>query len=202
MEISITGKTVLKNEFQPTTHNIIELFKKYSVYVFGYGSLLYFSGWRGRHMKKSPTYLTLANLNDFERGPFGLYGYTNFYGIIRTKGKHLNGVVTHIKSPSDYYHLMLSEFVVGLHTPANYRVVDVTEEISDVALPKNVIVHTVANRPINRTKILPSTPYPRYYDEVMWNIGRHHTEKFAKDFLDTGGFKNNKEVKRYLERGY
>lgn len=201
MELSLTGKTRLKNEFKVSTYSIIKLFEKHSVYVFGYGSLLYPSGWRSRFMKRPPKELITTNLSGFERGPFGLYGFTNFYGIIRTKGKHLNGIVAHIKSPTDYYNLMLSEFVVGLHQAANYRIVDVTEEI-DLNLPKRVIIHTVTNRPINRTKILTSAPSSGYYDSVIRNIKKFHTEKFVRDFLNTGGFKNNREVKRYLEKGW
>jgi len=198
MEVSLTGKTRLKNEFAISTYSIIELFKRHKVYVFGYGSLLYPEGWGGRWMENEPIDLTVTNLNDFERGPFGLYGINNFYGVIRTKGKHLNGVVAHIKTPTDYFQLMLSEFVVGLYHTANYRIVDVTEEV-DIDLPKGVVVHTVANRPINRTKILPSWPSSGYYDMVMRNIKRFHTDKFVADFLETGGFKDDREVKQYIE---
>lgn len=198
MEVSITGKTVLKNEFVPSTFNIIELFKKHEVYVFGYGSLLYPEGWAGRFMADPPKNFEITNLNGFERGPFGLYGYLNFYGIIRTKGKYLNGVIARIKSPADYFHLMFSEFVVGLHHIANYRIVDITNEI-DLDLRKGAVVHTVVNRPINRTKILTSMPSSGYYDDVIYNVKGFHTEKFVDEFFETGGFKDNREVKRYLE---
>ncbi len=200
MEVSISGKPVLKNEFVVSASNIIKLFKEHKVYVFGYGSLLYPEGWSGRRLENEPRDLEVTNLNNFERGPFGLYGLTNFYGVIRTKGKYLNGVIAQIKTPNDYYRLMLSEFVVGLYPAANYRVVDVTDEI-EMNLPKRAVVHTVANRPANRAKILVSIPSPRYYYEVMHFTKAFHTDKFVGDFLETGGFKNGKAVKRYLERG-
>ncbi|TET59668.1 MAG: hypothetical protein E3J47_08270 [Candidatus Stahlbacteria bacterium] len=199
MEVSISGKPVLKNEFAVSTSNIIKLFKKHDVYVFGYGSLLYPEGWEGRNMREVHRDLVPTNLNNFERGPFGLYGFANFYGVIRTKGRYLNGVVTHIKHPSDYFYLMLSEFVVGLHRYANYRVVDVTNEI-EIDLSKRAVVHTVANRPINRIKMLTSVPSSGYYNSVMYNIKGFHTEKFVDEFFKTGGFKNGREVRRYLKR--
>jgi hypothetical protein len=148
-------------------------------------------------MENNPKELIVTDLHDFERGPFGLYGYTNFYGIIRTKGKYLNGVMAHVKTPNDYYQLMLSEFVVGLYTEANYRIVDVTDEIG-LDLAKGTVIHTVANRPFNRTKILTSMPCPGYYNSVMHNVKKLHTEEFVKDFLNTGGFKGNGEVIRYV----
>ena len=200
MEISRSSKPILKNEFSISVDNIIKLFKKHKVYVFGYGSLMYPEGWTCRHIAEPPRDFVIADLNNFERGPFGLYGIHNFYGIIRTKGKSLNGVVAQIKSASDYYHLMLSEYVVGLHTFANYRVVDITDDIK-IDLLDNAVVHTVVNRPINRVKILTSFPSPGYYNSVMRSIKNYHEEKIVQDFLASGGFKNTGEVNRYLERG-
>ena len=200
MEISRSSKPMLKNEFSVSVDNIIKLFKKHKVYVFGYGSLMYPEGWTGRQMAEPPRAFVIADLNNFERGPFGLFGVHNFYGIIRTKGKNLNGVVAQIKSPADYYHLMLSEYVVGLHTFANYRVVDITDEIK-IDLPNNAVVHTVVNRPINRVKILTSFPAPGYYNSVIRSIKSYHEEKTIQDFLASGGFESRDEVSRYLERG-
>ena len=198
MEVVVSKKPILKNEFSVSVESIINLFKLYKVYVFGYGSLMYPLGWLNRGMREPPRDLTVTDLNGFERGPFGLYDTYNFYGIIRSKGKHLNGVITPIESPGDYYNLMLSEFVVGLYKWANYRVVDVTKEIK-MDLPEHVVVHTVVNRPINRTKILLSYPAPGYYDEVIREIKNYHNKETINTFLATGGFKSNREVRQYIE---
>jgi len=192
---------VLENEVPVFRAILKKLFKEYEVYVFGYGSLLYADGWNDRGMLHPPQKKDLieCTLNNFERGPWGLYNNINFYGIIPTKSKKVNGVVTKIWTLNDWANLMNTEVVAGLHYYANYRVVDVTDNITGwKKKPKGIKIHCVVNRPINRTLLHNSKPYPKYYNNVWEGIQKERTSKFNKEFLKLGGFKGNKSVTKFI----
>jgi len=193
---------VLENEVPVFRKQMDKLFKEYEVYVFGYGSLLYAEGWRGRNMPHPPQKKDLieGTLNNFERGPWGLYSTINFYGVIPTKGKKVNGVITKIGTLKNWANLMNTEVVAGLHRYANYRVVDVTNNITGwKKKPKGIKIHCVVNRPINRTLLHNSKPYHKYYNHVWEGIQKERTSKFNKEFLKLGGFKGNESVTKFME---
>lgn len=196
MEVVKNFGPVLKNEFTLNKENLQKLFSsRRPVYVMGYGSLLFPAGWLGRKMLRPPRKLIECVCSGFERGPWGLFQGVNFYGIIRTNGSHLNAVLGRVRTMTDYIGLMDSERAVGLHKYANYRVVDVTEEVSaESDLPNDATIHAVVNRPSNRKKIGKTFPMFGYYEYVWGWLNRMRGEEFAKEFLKTGGFKNSREV--------
>lgn len=188
---------VFKNEVPVFKEDMEALFKKHKVYVFGYGSLLYPAGWRGRWMKRPPMEgkLIECHANGFERGPWGLYGQQNFYGIIPKEGSVVNGVVTRIWSLNDWVNLMSTEMIAGLYKFANYRVVDITDNITDwPKKPKSARIHCVMNQPQNRELALKTFPACRYYDRVWNGVKEHRTPAFTKEFLELGGFRNTMEA--------
>jgi hypothetical protein len=188
---------VFKNEVPVFREEMETLFKKHKVYVFGYGSLLYPDGWRSRGMKKVPSAgkFIECHANGFERGPWGLYGSVNYYGIIPKEGSAVNGIVTRIWSLDDWVNLMFTEMIAGLHKYANYRVVDITDSITDwPKKPKSARIHCVMNQPQNRELALKTFPAHRYYDRVWNGVKEHRTPAFAKEFLELGGFRNTIEA--------
>lgn len=195
--------TVLKNEVEVTAENMTRLFREHAMYVCGYGSLLYRSGWYRRFMKKVPkrNELIEVEVEGYERGPWGIYGEMNFYGVLRNSRKSLNGVLVRIYDLNDWVGLMTTEMIVGLYQWANYRVVDVTDHIAGNGVRKlasNYCVHMVCNRPDNRTKMLHSWPSPSYYDRVWEGVKSERSHKFAERFLQTGGFQSNQAVRAYI----
>ena len=186
---------VLKNEVLVTGSNIQQLFDNKSVYVFG---------WKGRGMMVPPKRHSLieCELNGFERGPYGIFGFLNYYGIIRSSEKKCNGVLCQITSIRDWANLMRTEMVAGLASFVNYRVVDVTDSISNISHPhkmqKPYVVHCVCNRPSNRQKMQFSKPAPGYYNRVWDGIQRERSSEFIEMFKRTGGFESDHEVKDHI----
>jgi len=208
MEIVANYKPVLKNEVPVYREPMTKLFKNKKVFVLGYGSLLYADGWQYRGIRQPPEAkdLTECDVKGFKRGPFGIFGISNYYGGIRSSSDGLNGVVLRINDLTDWVSLMSTELIAGLHMGVNYRVVDVTENIQGIWTPdKDSVVHMVCNRPRNRsycTNTYPGTGMMSggYYDRVWKGIASERTPEFAKKFLETGGFKSNIQVEEYLQR--
>jgi hypothetical protein len=195
---------VFKNEVPVFKEDMVALFKKHKVYVFGYGSLLYPGGWSGRWMKKRPvgSKLIECRAHDIERGPWGLYDTLNYYGIIPKEGSIVNGIVTRIWSLDDWLNLMSTEMIAGLYRFANYRVVDITNSVIDwPKKPKSARIHCVMNQPINRELVLKSLPAPGYYDRVWRGVVQHRSPAFASEFLDLGGFRNTIEAYTFIKHG-
>lgn len=196
-------RTVLMNEVEVTAKNLIRIFQQYSVYVLGYGSLLYEEGWWGRRMEKEPKAKDLieVDLRGYERGPWGLYGSSNFYGVIRNSTKNMNGVLAPIESVQDWAGLMTTEMIAGLYQFANYRVVDVTDAVFNIrgTIKPNARIHMVCNRPINREKMLHTWPSQGYYDRVWRGVQTERGRAFTETFLKTGGFMSNQAVRQYLQ---
>jgi hypothetical protein len=143
-----------------------------------------------------------CKVKGFERGPFGLFGLSNFYGVIRKTGAKLNGCLGRVQRLGDWVNLMSTECIAGLTSAVNYRVVDITENIFDVkgTLPANAVVHMVVNRPTNREQILHSWPARNYYDYCWKGVKAERTKEFAEFFLKHGGFKTNKEAQEALDK--
>ena len=206
MEIVSKYKLVLKNEVPVYREPMEKLFKDYNVYVFGYGSLLSSSGWTRRGMKNppGPKDLIECTIKGFERGPFGVFGHLAYYGIIRNARKHCNGVLAPIKNLRDWANLMFSEHIAGLTDHVNYRVIDVTDEVCCISdahkLEKPFRIHAVCNRPSNSHKLIDCLPAPWYYGYVWDGILSERSDSFAQEFLKTGGFKDQLEAAKHLEK--
>jgi hypothetical protein len=193
---------VFENEVPVFKNDMVSLFKKHKVYVFGYGSLLYPGGWRRRWMKRPPlsTKMIECTLNGFERGPWGLYLGVNYYGIIPNKDFATNGIVTRIWDLQDWINLMSTEMIAGLYKEANYRVVDVTDLITGwVKKPKSARIHCVVNRPINKELVRNSNVPGYYYKEVWEGINKYRSQKFIEMFLKSGGFHSGQAVFDFLK---
>lgn len=197
-------KLYFKNEVPIVRDKMVRLFNEHKVFVVGYGSLLYANGWYGRYMKHvvKPKHLRECVVNGYERGPFGAVDRVHFYGAIPEPNKHLNGALVRLWDLEDWASLMETEVIAGMFDKYNYRVVDITEQISGVKLPKNAVVHMVANEPKNRS--IPDTngAYPYYYERVWKGINKERSPKFIEEFLTTGGcapkdFVKFKQVKHY-----
>jgi hypothetical protein len=199
--ITGTPRPILKNEFMLNRDSFNKLYDdgKYT-WILGYGSLLCPAGWKGRGMTKAPKELVPVWLEGFERGPWGVYFFHNFYGIIRQAGSRLNAVIAPIKDKWDWLELMNTEMVVGLHRRANYRIVDVTEDVkhyTDDRLELNGMpVLAVVNRPINREKFLNTRPAPWYYSRCWHGCKDHHSEAFFEDFCKTGAIRDSKACRQ------
>ena len=193
---------VLNNEFPVFRGELERLFEKHDVYVFGYGSLLCKAGWHNRGIYYTPQKHDFIEcvLDGYERGPWGMFGEINFYGVVKNKRKRVNGVIVKIHDIFDWIALMRSEYVAGLSEKVNYRVVDVTRSIKNTPeLPDNVVIHCVCNRPINRNLVLDTRPARSYYDNVWKLVCKGRSERFVTQFLKTGGFKSNKEVDAFIK---
>ena len=194
---------VLKNEVPVFRDEMQKLFEEHPVFVFGYGSLLYPDGWTHRGLNEDPKNEDLieCNLEGFERGPWGLYAGSNFYGIIRNSEKSVNGTLLHVKTLREWVHLMSTEMIAGLYRYANYRVVDVSDGIDNTrALPTGFVVHAVCNRPVNKKKFFHTVPYRGYYDRVWAGVKKYRSAQFAKTFLETGGVVGDHSIETILRK--
>jgi hypothetical protein len=194
---------MFKNEVPVFKEDMVTLFKNHKVYVFGYGSLLYPGGWYGRWMIKRPTAIKLieCRAHGFERGPWGIYDTRNYYGIIPKKDSIVNGVVTRIWSLGDWVALMSTEMIAGLYRFANYRVVDITDSVTDwPKKPKSARIHCVMNQVGNRAAALKSFPAHGYYDRVWKGVVQYRSPTFASEFLELGGFRSTMEVMEFITR--
>lgn len=207
MEFVVKYRPILKNEVVVSKPRLVELFKNKRVFVLGYGSLTHSFGWAGRCMRRTPKKRDLieCEVRGFERGPFGLMSLGSlgvghaYYGVIRTPGKRLNGVLGPVLDLADWAYLMRTECIAGLTRYVNYRVVDVTDCVfrSDgKKLPKNSVVHMVVNRPANREKLKKGVWRPRayYYDDCWAGIIRERSTQFQDEFLKSGGVKSDEEA--------
>lgn len=199
-------RTVLKNEVPVSLEPMKKLFKENNIYVFGYGSLLFENGWHNRSMLCLPEADDLIEcvLKGFKRGPFGVFGYNNYYGIIREARKHCNGVLTPVHTLKDWINLMFTEHIAGLTEHVNYRVVDVTDDICQLSTAKEFRkpfkVHCVCNRPTNKQKMLDTYPAPGYYGYIWAHILMERSRGFAEEFLRTGGYTSAYDVSYFLEK--
>lgn len=206
MEFVANYKPVLKNEVPVYLQPMQELFKKFNIYVFGYGSLLFSNGWLRRNMWCPPGRKDLieCELKGFERGPYGLYGHNAYYGIIRNNRKSCNGVLAPIHDLRDWVGLMRTEMAAGITHYVNYRVVDVTEEICNITdahkLKSPYKIHAVCNRPFNKNKMLNAIPARGYYSYCWKQLLTERSDAFAEMFLKTGGFRDGYEVARHLDK--
>jgi hypothetical protein len=192
---------VLKDEVPVYEQPMRNLFQNNTIYVLGYGSLLASAGWNGRGLKHLPTASSLieCELDGFERGPYGCFGHTNFYGVIRNASKSINGVLCQITDLRDWVRLMFTEHIAGLHHYANYRVIDVTSHVKmETRLPEPYKVHCVCNRPVNKQKMSRTYPAAGYYDYVWRIVKQERSTAFQNRFLQTGGFKSNQGVRKFL----
>lgn len=178
---------VLENEVLIDAKNMRGIFNKKNVYVVGYGSLLYPYGWLRRGMRKPPKELEECIVQGYKRGPYGLISGLHFYGIVEDKQAHFNGVLARIESLHDWAGLMQTECIAGFFRYYNYRVVDITDKIEGVNLPKNAVVHCVANESKNVDLYEDYQPCPNYYESVWSSIRHKRSKKFVKEFLKTGG---------------
>lgn len=192
-------KTVLENEVPVTQTYITELFRNKEVFVLGYGSLLYSSGWMQRGMGRVPSKadLTECTVKGYERGPYGIYYPVgrkhkhygiHFYGVVPNDSCFFNGVLVKIHSMRDWINLMVTECIAGMTDNYNYRCVDVTDSIRGVKLGKNKVVHMVVNEPHNKSDWQMCGPAPRYYDRVATGVRRERSDKFKRMFYSTGGY--------------
>ena len=193
-----------KNEVLVTRNNVFELFDKHKVFVVGYGSLLYAKGWRNRYMKHvvKPKHLKECVVNGYERGPFGAVNGVHFYGAIPESDKQLNGALVRMWGPEDWVGLMETELIAGMFYNYNYRVVDITDQVSGVKLPKKAVVHMVVNEPQNRNVPDTNWAFPNYYERVWRGINKERSPEFVEEFLTTGGYAPKdfikfKQVKHY-----
>ena len=181
----------LANEVYVTVSGMKKLFDEKKVFIIGYGSLLFEHGWSKRGMKISPKAVDLVEctVNGYKRGTFGIQNGIHFYGAIQDKKEHFNAVITPIHSLNDWVELMQSEYVAGIYKNYNYRVVDVTNFVSEAKLPKQSVIHMVANEPENINIFNRVMPAPGYYKYVWKGVKRNRSKEFQKEFLETGGIK-------------
>jgi len=191
----------LKNEFYVTRSGLEKLFARKKVFVAGYGSLLFAHGWsrRGMDVTTKPKDLIECTVNDYKRGSFGIHERVHFYGAIYNETKHFNAVLNPIHSFNDWVGLMQTEFIAGMYSNYNYRVVDVTTDITGAKLPKNSVVHMVVNEPANEFIFNSVRPAPRYYKYVWQGVEDFRSDKFQREFLKTGGVTHIKN-EHYLKR--
>jgi len=203
MERVYNYRTVLKNEVSVRRGPMVKLFKNKTVFVLGYGSLTHSHGWLNRGMDEPPKISDLieCKVKGFERGPFGLYGLTHFYGVIRRSAASMNGVLGQVHDLIDWVHLMQTECIAGLTSAVNYRVVDITDDIFDIKgkLPDNAVVHMVVNRPGNREQILRAWPARNYYRYCWQGVKRERTPEFADYFLSHGGYRSDAGAEQFIE---
>jgi hypothetical protein len=188
----------LANEVYVTVSGMKKLFDEKKVFIIGYGSLLFEHGWSRRDMKvvTKATNLIECCVNGYKRGTFGIKSGIHFYGAIQDKKEHFNAIITPISSFNDWASLMRTEYIAGIYKDYNYRVVDVTDSISGVKLPKQIVVHMVANDAENAIMFNRFSPAPCYYNYVWQGIKRERSKEFQKEFLNTGGVKY---AKKYIK---
>ena len=196
---------ILENEFRVTGKNIIDTFKNNEVFVLGYGSLLYSSGWKTRNMFVPPKKKDFieCRVNGYERGKFGLYGNlkrlegVHYYGVIPNKDASFNGVLVKIHSELDWVNLMSTECITGMAKIPTYRCVDVTANIAGNILKPGQVVHMVANEPKNKELSDNFEPALGYYTRVAKGVEKERSLKFKNEFYKTGGVSLKDAVAMY-----
>lgn len=200
----------LKNEVQVNHKTISKLFETSEVFVCGYGSLLYTSGWWGRNMMYQPIKKDLieCRVDGYERGTFGIYsldkdivGGIHFYGVIPNSKTHLNGVLVKIRSINDWANLMRTECIAGMTTNYNYRCVDITANVTGVNLKPGQVVHMVVNEPENKHRYRHCSPAPQYYRKVTEGVKKERSLDFQREFFKTGGL-TSKQITALYKAAY
>ena len=198
-------KLVLENEVPVTSDNLQSLFATKEVFVFGYGSLLYSSGWDRRNMVQIPRRKDLLECEvcGYERGTFGLYSDDDhdirfhYYGVVPDETKKLNGIITRIHTLRDWGSLMVTECIAGIAKNYTYRCVDVTDRIRGIKLKENQVVHMVTNEHINKERWPLYSPAPGYYTTVAAGVKKERTLDFQREFAVTGGLTKKQAVTLY-----
>lgn len=209
----------LKNEVTIDFEAMKNIFLNHRVFVFGYGSLLYPPGWRGRNMAKITGQDDLIEccVRGYRRGPFGIYSPgdksvvpgLHFYGVVEaSRLRKINGVINEIPTLKDWVGLMKTECVFGLGNmfygdynadiecrSYNYRVVDITDNITDIELPPNAVVHMVANEATNEQLWKRHRPAKNYYTDVLKGVTKFRSPKFRSAFLKSGGISYVQQLK-------
>ena len=162
---------------------------KKTLYVFGYGSLMYPSGINGRGMSYIYMWKDLSTvlLSGYKRGMSAYYMY-NYYGIMESKKDRINGIIFKIHSDIDFENLMISEKSNKTHGSV-YETVDVTNEILPIQHDKRII--TLVN-------IKDKSDYGKVanrYLKHVYNGIQPWGSNFVNTFLKTGG------IKPYIEEG-
>jgi hypothetical protein len=211
-ELTMDYQLALKNEVYVNSDNLKHLFDKYEVFVVGYGSLLYSSGWKGRGMAAPPKKKDLieCTVDGFERGHYGCFclhskGWKSglhYYGVVPDETKHINGVLARIRSLNDWANLMYTECIAGFILDYNYRVVDVTDNIRGVKLKKNQIVHMVVNELKNKHNWSIHSPAEGYYTKVAKGVKKERSLEFQRTFFKTGGITEKQASKMYKAELY
>ncbi len=155
-------------------------------YFFGYGSLIAPDGinYRGMRARYKREDLHPCILNGFERSMCGFFRPRNFYGLLKNKKAHCNGVVFKIRDWYDYRTLLFSEGAVSSYRKdRSYWPVDVTHLILGWKVPKGHRVITLVCRQdkSNLGKVESSYIRRCYKAAGIWG------KDFRIDFLDTGG---------------
>lgn len=186
---------MLENEVPVTRDYMTNLFDKNEVFVLGYGSLLYTSGWLSRNMSSVPRKDDLQEciVDGYERGTYGVYNildsnaYIHFYGVIRNESTSINGVLVRIRSLRDWCSLMATECIAGFANNYTYRCVDITKNIRGVELKEGQVVHVVANEPRSKHEWQTALPAKGYYEKVARGVNKERSIEFRKMFYKTGG---------------
>jgi len=90
-------------------------------YFFGYGSLLYSHGYKGRGLRNIPDpdeMVHLYTINGYKRGMFGIWrvygrGLRSFFGIVKDKNSEVVGSLAPIKTRYDLFRLLLNEGAIA-----------------------------------------------------------------------------------------
>lgn len=182
----------LQDEVYVAPDTMRKVFRKKSVFVVGYGSLLFEDGWRNRGMDNIVTARDLkeCRVHGYKRGPFGMIHGVHFYGAIPDESAKFNAVMTQVHNQWDWEGLMQTEMIAGMFRKYNYRVVDITKLIEGVKLPKNAVVHMVANESLNERRVGLMRPSPGYYKYVWKGVQKERSPMFIKEFLATGGMQH------------
>lgn len=160
-------------------------------FFFGYGSLMYPGGINGRGMKYIYDWSDLfwSELLGYKRGMFA-HLINNYYGIMKSNGSVINGIVFEIHSDHDLERLLINE---GAHKSSPYvrkEFVYEVKEVSNLIVPNfDGKVLTLVNTTDKSYAGRATKSYVKHvYDGIQpWGQG------FMDKFLETGGLKPEKE---------
>lgn len=157
------------------------------MYIFGYGSLMYPSGINGRGMDYNYKWKDLceAVLSDYKRGMFAHY-VNNYYGIMKSKGDLVNGVVFEVHTDDDFGRLLINEGASEIYrntkTGLMYEVVDVSDKMTP-SFYKKVFAFVNTKDKSGCGKVTKSYVRSVYKNIQPWGYN------FVDVFLRTGGMK-------------
>lgn len=155
-------------------------------YFFGYGSLIAPEGinYRGLKIRYKREDLHPCILKGFERSMCGFFKPRNFYGLLKDKKAHCNGVVFKVHNWYDYRALLDSEGATSYYRKVRtYWSIDVTHLIIGWKVPKGYRVMTLVCKQdkSNLGKV------ERNYIRRCYKAAGIWGKEFRDDFLDTGG---------------